>query len=469
MKKMLFILLLLLQYGRIFSQIDPVSSEKKILDLKNWKIAEKNIIQLDGEWEFYHNKLLTPADFRSNTGLKPDALIKPSSWNDLKINGKPAGGKGYATYRLTLTNLPAADLMLDVYSIQTSCRVFVNDSMILEVGKPGTTRETTKPMNRDAMVHLPANSKDIQLIVQVANFHHRKGGFVHPIEIGLSSAVISHHTMFYLLDVIETSVLLILGLFLFALYIFRGKDLSILYFSLFCITLSFRPVIAVNYFLASVFPGFNWNILLKLEYFGVLFPCLFMVLFIKKLFPQQLSELFVKLFSWIFGVMIVITLIFPPSVFSWLIPPLLFIIPFGVIVLTITIIKAVKAKVEGANYAGLGIIVLLGSLILKVMVYASILPIIYVLITGLDIAFIFMMSLILGARFSLQFTKVEQLQYKTELQRREIELKKEAIEEQNKHITDSINYAKRIQTSLLPTEKYIEKKLTKLRENKDQK
>jgi len=33
------------------------------------------------------------------------------------------------------------------------------------------------------------------------------------------------------------------------------------------------------------------------------------------------------------------------------------------------------------------------------------------------------------------------------------------IEEKNKNITDSINYAKRIQQSLLPTEKYIEKKL----------
>jgi hypothetical protein len=129
----------------------------------------------------------------------------------------------------------------------------------------------------------------------------------------------------------------------------------------------------------------------------------------------------------------------------------------------ITILKAIKARVEGANYAGLGLIVLLSSLILKVMVYASVIPIIHVLTTALDIAFIFMMSLILGARFSMQFAKVELLQHKTELQRREIERKKEAIEEQNKSITDSINYAKRIQMSLLPTEKYIEKRLRKLR------
>ncbi|MCE3225460.1 MAG: Serine phosphatase RsbU, regulator of sigma subunit [Bacteroidetes bacterium] len=463
MKKVLSVFLLLVLNAYIFSQTSSVN-QSGILDLHNWNFKEKSIIQLDTEWEFYQNKLLAPADFRGKAFIAPDALVKPSSWSDIKINGMSQSGKGFATYRLLLTNVPAADLMLDVYSVQTSCRVFVNDSMVLEVGKPGTNVETTVPANRDAMVHLPGNLKEIQLTVQIANFHHRKGGFVHPFEIGLSSVVISHHTMYYLLDVIESSVLLILGLFLFALYIFRRKDLSILYFSLFCITLSLRPVIAVNYFMATIFPDINWNFLLKMEYFGVLFPCLFMVLFIKKLFPEQLASFFVKFFLVVFSLMIGITLVCPPSVFSWLIPPLLFIIPFGVVVLAITIIKAVKAKVEGANYAGLGIIVLLGSLILKVMVYASVIPIIHVLITGVDIAFIFMMSMILGARFSLQFAKVERLQHTTEMQRREIEHKKEAIEEQNKSITDSINYAKRIQMSLLPTEKYIEKRLNRLKD-----
>lgn len=466
MNKILPTLMLMLAGCSIFSQSLNVG-KKATQNITRCNAAENNIVLLDGEWELYAGKLLTPSDFKRNSTLIPDTLVKPGSWNDLKTMNSLRSGKGCATYRLLLTGVPRGDLMLDAYSVQTSCRVFVNDSLVLEVGKPGTTKETTEPMNRDVQVHLPPNVNEIQLTVQIANFHHRKGGFVHPFEVGQSNAILRHHTLFYLLDVTESSVLLILGFFLFALYIFRRKDLSILYFALFCISLSFRPVIAVNYFLATAFPGFNWNILLKLEYFGVLFPCLFMVLFIKKLFPKQLPDIFVTLFSCIFFVMIAITLIFPPSVFSWLIPPLLFIIPFGVLVLAITIIRAVRAKVEGANYAGLGIIVLLGSLILKVMVYASILPVIYVLITALDIAFIFMMSLILGARFSLQFTKVEQLQHKTELQRREIEHKKDAIEEQNKHITDSINYAKRIQTSMLPTEKYIEKKLNTLKKNKD--
>jgi hypothetical protein len=37
------------------------------------------------------------------------------------------------------------------------------------------------------------------------------------------------------------------------------------------------------------------------------------------------------------------------------------------------------------------------------------------------------------------------------------------IEEKNKDIMDSIRYARRIQTSLLPTHKYIEKKISSLK------
>jgi hypothetical protein len=462
MKRSIATLICLLQYVSAFPQIFSSSAGQTVLDLAYWNTSENNILQLNGEWEFYRNKLLSPADFKTNPPA-PDAFVKPIAWNDLKLNGAKQTGKGFATYRLLLKNVPTADLSLCVYSVQTSCRIFVNDSMMLEVGKPGASKETTVPMNRDALLHLPANTKDIRLIVQIANFHHRKGGFVQPFEIGLSPAVADHHMMYYLLDVIESSALSIIGMFLFALYIFRRKDLSILYFSLFCLTLSLRPVIAVNYFLASIFPSINWSVLLKLEYCGVLFPCLFMVFFIKKLFPEQLPNFLVKFFLGSLGMMILITLLFPPSVFSWLIPPLLFIIPFGVLVFAVTIIKAVRAKAEGANYAGIGLIVLLTSLILKVMVYASVISLIHVLITGLDIAFIFMMSLIFGARFSLQFAKVERLQHTTEIQRREIEIKKNAIEEQNKNITDSINYAKRIQMSLLPTEKYIGRALAKLR------
>jgi tetratricopeptide (TPR) repeat protein len=51
-------------------------------------------------------------------------------------------------------------------------------------------------------------------------------------------------------------------------------------------------------------------------------------------------------------------------------------------------------------------------------------------------------------------------------QKLEVEKQKELVEEKQKEIIDSIKYAKRIQESLMPTDKYIDKNLNKLKDKK---
>jgi serine phosphatase RsbU (regulator of sigma subunit) len=456
MKRLLLFLFLL---SMASAQAAPSSA---VLDLSTWSPGEKSILPLDSKWEMYWNKRLSPGDINYQTA--PDLLTLPTAWNDLQLNGKTLGSYGCATYRLVLVNVPQQELMLEVYSMQTSCTVFINGKIAVEAGKPGCTKESTQPMTRDMQVGIPAGSDTLEIVVQVANFHHRKGGFVHPFEIGTAEAITKQRTMYYILSFAESSALAIIGLFLFALYIFRRKDLSILYFALFCITLSFRPVTAVHYHIAALFPGISWQLLLKIEYLAVLLPCLFMTLFVRKLFPKQLSALLVKILGVIILIKISITLFFAPSVFSWLVLPLLFLITTGVIIFTITILKAMMARVEGARYAGMGLVILLASLLLKVMVYAGIIAPVHVLITVLDIAFIFMMSMILGARFSIEFVKVETLQKRTEvlhhvieMEKEQVEMQKELVEIKNKEITDSITYARRIQHAILPPPQMVKK------------
>ena len=51
----------------------------------------------------------------------------------------------------------------------------------------------------------------------------------------------------------------------------------------------------------------------------------------------------------------------------------------------------------------------------------------------------------------------------TRQQKRIIQLQKELVEEKQLEVLDSIHYARRIQQSLLPTEKYIDKNINRLR------
>ncbi len=77
----------------------------------------------------------------------------------------------------------------------------------------------------------------------------------------------------------------------------------------------------------------------------------------------------------------------------------------------------------------------------------------YALYGGLALIIVF-------AGFLFKRFKVEQGQKKV------IANQKHLVEEKQKEIVDSINYAKKIQQSLLPTEKYLERNITKLKDKK---
>lgn len=441
-----------------FAQISAVglapssnNDQEAIIDFHAQTFEQGDVIKLNSEWEFYWNELYTYDDFIERV-IEPDLIVAPSSWNDLVVDGIPCGSFGFATYRIHMKNLPGKELMLNAYSLQTASKIFINDSIIAEIGTVGKSADESDPWNRDVQLIIPSSYESFDLIIQVSNYHHRKGGFTSPIEIGEPETIMEGQQVFYILDTMESSALIIIGLFLMALFAFRRKDKSILYFSLFCMTLSLRPVIAINYMLGAFLPWLNWSVLIKLEYLGTIVPCLFIILFVRQLFPDQLSKLRLKIFLPLFLLMIAIVIFAPVWIVSWLTYPIMVTISAGIIFLSIAIVKAVNAKVHGAKFAGLGIVILFISLSLKILTYAEVLPSIDLIITVIDIIFIIVMSLILGFRFSRQFMKVEILQEETELQKAE-------IEEKNKEILDSMKYAKRIQSAILPSAKVVKEYL----------
>ena len=59
-----------------------------IMDLTNWDLNSDNIVNLDGEWEFYYSQLLKYGDFQSIASSNRNAYINvPGSWNKDEIDG----------------------------------------------------------------------------------------------------------------------------------------------------------------------------------------------------------------------------------------------------------------------------------------------------------------------------------------------------------------------------------------------
>ncbi len=68
--------------------------------------------------------------------------------------------------------------------------------------------------------------------------------------------------------------------------------------------------------------------------------------------------------------------------------------------------------------------------------------------------------------FAVLFFVIRYFKQDSDAYEKELQEKNDLITEKNKEITDSIKYAKRIQQTLMPKEKHIEKNLKRLKENK---
>jgi len=68
--------------------------------------------------------------------------------------------------------------------------------------------------------------------------------------------------------------------------------------------------------------------------------------------------------------------------------------------------------------------------------------------------------------YSRQQKKILDTAYaQLDVKNKEIELQKKVVEEHHKETMDSIRYAKRIQTALITSEKYIDKTLNRMQKN----
>ncbi|MDR1019989.1 MAG: hypothetical protein LBL73_04440 [Synergistaceae bacterium] len=142
--------------------VAPASSG--VLDLRGADLRA-GVYALAGEWEFYWERLLEPADFAAG-GLDGKSLIWiPSSWTKA---GYPSFG--YATYRMTILTKDAEELMIYVPEISFAASVWINGALVQRAGRVGRSRgeEITAKMND--ILNLPTRGGVSEIVVQASNF-----------------------------------------------------------------------------------------------------------------------------------------------------------------------------------------------------------------------------------------------------------------------------------------------------------
>ncbi|MEK4043958.1 ATP-binding protein [Paenibacillus sp. FSL H8-0048] len=199
----------------IFSLTRPPQSEvrveKGVLDLSNWNLKHQGVVNLDGEWEFYPDELLSPADFRlGKYDSPPDYLKVPGTWR-----GKnPEGGmsrKGSGTYRLQVLLKDTDEILgLKTRSIRMAHRLFIGGQEEEGSGLPSTDQSVFQPGNTPYSVFFHPDARKLEVVIQVSNYNFVTGGIVNSLTLGAQEDITRRNMVQIGADI---GVILILAMF----------------------------------------------------------------------------------------------------------------------------------------------------------------------------------------------------------------------------------------------------------------
>jgi len=411
-------------------------AEKGTLDLRNWKFNNDGPIKLDGEWSFYWQRLYSPSDFIGPSPPQPAGVQEvPGLWNDRLEDGTALSGSGYATYRLKVllnpncclvratTSHPANNQSSQVYQamglqfmfVETAFTLFINGEKVTSAGTVGNSSQTSKPMYLPHTAGLLVNGNELDIVIQVSNFHHRKGGLESTILLGCQGDIQESRQQSLYIDIFLFSSIIIMGFYYLGIFLLWKKERAPLYFSLLCFLVAIRAIVVGDYFILTIIPQIPWEILLKIEYISFLLPLTLFSLFLYSIYPVEINQTALKVFTGITFGLTLFVLVTPALIFSWIINPFqILLVGWGTYLLVVLAI-AVKKKRNGS------VLMLFGGIALFATGLNDILYNNLIISTGMlfplgMFVFILFQAFALARRLAIAFVKAELLSTNLEKQ-----------------------------------------------------
>ncbi|MEK0314894.1 sensor histidine kinase [Cohnella sp. 56] len=328
-------------------------SEKGVLDLTPAHVSE-HPIKLKGEWAFYWQELLSPADIRSRTeqGEKENQYIDiPGSWLGYPLDGQAIKGEGFATFRLVI-RLSEQDrnerLALRLPTIFHAYRLWVNGERLAEVGVVGRDKNGVTPRLSTKLVFFQPAGNTVELVMQVANFHHKRGGITKFIELGGSDALTIRTNLRVAAETFITASLLVIGLYNLLLFVQRRKDKATLYFGLFSMMFGIRSLLVGELMLTQLFPRFPWELQFKIEYLILCVSGYIITMYFDCIFPNYVSRWF-RLGSRIAtGGLCLVVVATPALIYSKMLLTIGAIVVLHMVYLMIGLVQAAMRRQDGA-------------------------------------------------------------------------------------------------------------------------
>lgn len=388
----------------------PPSVREGVLHLSDWDLASDGPVPLEGEWELYWNRLLAPNDFLDSRPPVTGFIGVPSFWSEYAAEGGRLPRYGYATYRLVITgNRSESPMGIKLIYAYSAANIWVNGKLARSFGQPGYTRQEEVPrFASSSVIDIGPVGDRIEMVIQLSNFNNPQGGLVSGFIIGTSEQLQAMKQREVMEDCLVFGALLMMSGYHIILYALRRKDKSPLYFSLFCLCIAVRTLLSNSRFVIDLYPGISWAWWAKLSYLTVYVGLFALASFMYHLFPSHIAKPTVRFMQWFCAALTLLTALSGIRVYDMTLPPFEIAALLFLLYSIYAVIRAARARQDGAYLFLAGFIVLLLAALNDMLSRLTVIPTPAVLQYGV-LFVVFLQSVILSIRFSRSFAQVERL------------------------------------------------------------
>ncbi len=394
---------------------NKISSDVSKIDLSEKVFDKYNVYSLAGRWNFYWDTLLEPSELK-NVNINPKVVYTPASWAEYEIDNKNLPATGIATYNTQIILPEKGFYAMKFKRIFLSYKVWINDSIALEVGKVSSVKKGFIPndLTKEHIFYTDTNIVD--LTIQVSNHFYRKSGITNNVVIGTPESIekLAYSNLLY--EVFIIGALVFMMIFYFILYFYNKQVKSNLFFSLFLffeiLTLGFDGEL----FFVRIFPQINWIIASKAWNISSFLRPLFLLLFIEGLTKDYFSQIIKKVSVYFVAIMALFIAFTPVKIYTHTL--LLFII-FALGSLIYEIFVTAKSIKQNKNiiFAILGLSFIFLSTINDTLYDYNIIKSFYSVGLGIFL-FALLQAFLLSVKNAELFEKAENLTSSVEIQNR---------------------------------------------------
>lgn len=387
-----------------------LTANNGVINLKNWNFNVDGSINLDGKWQFYWNKLLSPQDLKNDSIKATGYYPVPMYWT--KYEGLNLPAKGFATYRLKIkTNGKLQSLGIKAPEIYTEFKLWINGKLIDEHGS--FTDGKVKFLNPKTY-SFASNTDTIDIVIQIKNYSHGNAGIGQSFILGNSDEIYKQRYYAIIKEMVLIGICCFAGLYHLILFLFRKKEKNLLFFGFFCLAIALRTILTGETSLMEFFPNLQFALTSRISTISVTLCMLTFITFTYYQFQEESPKLITKTLLILNGTYSVIIVFAPTFVYSSMFQYYFFIILASAILIIYIAFKcALKGSITAIIFS-IGVSFLIIAGINDMLYYLQIIETGYYVVFGF-VLFILAQSMLLSIGFANDYNVIKKLSQRLQI------------------------------------------------------